>query len=167
MTADFWNWAVRAYGGEGVAEACLSLQDDDGQNVPLLLWAAWRRGVVDAALAHRAADVTRIWSAEAIEPLRILRRRLKTALIEGDEAQRLPLREKIKAIELDAERALMDQLVALENPVKFETNQNVNAQILAGLRTVAAAWGDSVPLAGLERLTEALIKGQFLGYDGA
>lgn len=166
MTADFWNWAVKAYGGEGVAEACLSLQDDDGQNVPLLLWAAWHGAPLDQALALKAADVARIWSGEVIVPLRILRRRLKTALTEGDEAQRLPLRKKIKGLELAAERALMAQLVSLKNPVKSEENQNVKAEVLTSLRTVSAAWGDIVPDAGLERLTEALIKGQFLGYDG-
>lgn len=166
MTADFWNWAVKAYSGDGVAEACLSLQDDDGQNVPLLLWAAWHGAPLDQALAMKAADMARIWSGEVIVPLRILRRRLNTALTEGDDAQRLPLREKIKGLELVAERALMDQLVVLENPEKFEEYQSVNAQALANLRMVSAAWGDIVPDAGLERLTEALIKGQFLGYDG-
>lgn len=166
MTADFWNWAVKAYGGEGVAEACLSLQDDHSQNVPLLLWAAWHGALLDKALALKAADMARIWSGEVIVPLRILRRRLKITLTDGDEVHRLPLREKIKGLELEAERALMDQLVAFKNPIKFETNQSVNAQAFANLRTVSAAWGDIVPDAGLERLTEALIKGQFLGYDG-
>ena len=36
-----WDWAVAAYSAEGVAEACLELQDSAGQNIPLLLWAAW------------------------------------------------------------------------------------------------------------------------------
>lgn len=157
---------MKAYSGDGVAEACLSLQDDDGQNVPLLLWAAWHGAPLNQALALKAADVARIWSGEVIVPLRILRRRLKNTLTDGDEAQRLPLREKIKGLELAAERALMDQLVVLKNPVKFKANQSVKAEVLTSLRTVSAAWGDIVPDAGLKRLTEALIKGQFLGYDG-
>jgi uncharacterized protein (TIGR02444 family) len=37
----FWEWALDAYARPGVAEACLELQDVHGQNVPLLLWAAW------------------------------------------------------------------------------------------------------------------------------
>ncbi|ESQ94600.1 TIGR02444 family protein [Asticcacaulis benevestitus] len=166
MTADFWTWAVKAYGGEGVAAACLSLQDDHGQNVPLLLWAVWLDGPVDEALALKAAELARLWSDEVIVPLRFLRRRLKTALTEGDAAHRLPLREKIKGLELEAERALMAQLVVLENSVKFETNQNVNARTMASLRRVSGAWGEVAPDLALERLTEALIKGQFLGYDG-
>ena len=36
-----WDWAVAAYGADGVAPACLELQDAAGQNVPLLLWAGW------------------------------------------------------------------------------------------------------------------------------
>ena len=39
--SDLWTWAVAAYEAPGVAEACLSLQDHNEQNVPLLLWAAW------------------------------------------------------------------------------------------------------------------------------
>ena len=36
-----WDWALKAYARQPVAEACLHLQDAHGQNVPYLLWAAW------------------------------------------------------------------------------------------------------------------------------
>ena len=48
-----WDWAVAAYGADGVADACLELQDAAGQNVPLLLWAAWT-----ARTGCRAATAT-------------------------------------------------------------------------------------------------------------
>jgi uncharacterized protein (TIGR02444 family) len=164
----FWNWAVKAYGGEGVAEACLSLQDEDGQNVPLLLWAAWLAsegfGLTDS-LAAEAAVLTRNWSDELIVPLRLLRRRLKTELSTGDEALRLPLREKIKAIELEAERALMTKLAGLEVAVKYDVNHGVKVLALANLHAVSQAWGGVVPETGLSRLIEALSDGRFLQYN--
>jgi uncharacterized protein (TIGR02444 family) len=163
----FWDWAVGAYRGEGVADACLALQDEDGQNVPLLLWAAWLAsegfGLGDA-LAAESAALARHWSDELVVPLRTLRRRLKTELSTGDEALRLPLREKIKAVELEAERALMMKLAELDGAPNFKANQDVSVISAANLRTVSRAWGGIVPEAGLSRLCEALSDGHFLRY---
>ena len=164
----FWNWAVKAYGGEGVAEACLALQDEDGQNVPLLLWAAWLAsedfGISDS-LATEAAALARNWSDELIVPLRLLRRRLKTELSTGDEGLRLPLREKIKTIELEAERALMTKLTGFEVTIKSDINQDIRSAAVANLRAVSQAWGRGVSETGLSRLIEALSDGRFLQYN--
>ena len=163
----FWNWAVKAYGGAGVAESCLSLQDDDGQNVPLLLWAAWLASegfeLGDSQAAESAA-LARNWSDELIVPLRTLRRRLKTQLSMADESLRLPLREKIKAVELEAERALMTTL-SERVVVNFNKNQDVMASATANLRAVSQAWGAAVPESALSRLIEALSAGRFLQYN--
>jgi uncharacterized protein (TIGR02444 family) len=165
---DFWDWAVKVYGGEGVAEACLRLQDEDGQNVPLLLWAIWlacEGWSVSESQARKAADLARNWSSELIAPLRLLRRRLKTELSTGDEALRLPLREKIKAIELEAERALMLQLAGLNDLMKIDLNQSVNRQAFNNLRVMSQAWDHVVPESALLRLIEALSDGRFLQYN--
>jgi uncharacterized protein (TIGR02444 family) len=165
---NFWDWAVKAYSGDGVAEACLSLQDEDGQNVPLLLWAAWLASgdlKISDPLAVESAALARSWSDELIVPLRLLRRRLKTELSTGDESLRLPLREKIKAIELEAERGLMTKLSGLEVAIKSEINQNVNGVVMANLRAVSQKWGRGVPEPGLSRLIEALSAGRFLQYN--
>ncbi|MBW8882612.1 MAG: TIGR02444 family protein, partial [Asticcacaulis sp.] len=108
MTDTFWDWAVARYQRNGVAAACLALQDDHGQNVPLLLWAAWAaaHGMrIEPRLAE-AVRLARAWSDAVIVPLRGVRRRLKTPLSDGDEVARLKLRERVKAVELEAERAL-------------------------------------------------------------
>ena len=73
-----WDWALEAYARPGVPEACLSLQDDHGQNTPLLLWAVWAEAS-DADLLTRAADVARRWDALAVSPIRAVRRALKPA----------------------------------------------------------------------------------------
>ena len=115
-TPSFWDWAVAAYAAPGVAEACLDLQDAHDQNVPLLLWAAWcartgRRPDEDDLDA--ACDTARVWTDAAILPLRDLRRRLKSTIPDMDNADRLAVREQIKAVELDAERRLMSALEGL------------------------------------------------------
>ena len=163
-----WDWSVRAYGGNGVAEACLRLQDEDGQNVPLLLWAAWMatEGVtLSESRAREAADLTRNWSDDLIGPLRLLRRRLKTELTDGDEEVRLPLREKIKAIELEAEQALMTKLAALEEAGKPDINYNLSGLAMTNLRVVSREWGGDMPESGLARRIEALSDGLFLQYN--
>lgn len=156
MTTDFWKWAVNAYGREGVAEACLALQDDHDQCVPLLLWAAWRAndGIgVGAADAVVAAGIARVWAHEVVGPLRQVRRRMKNALENGDDAVRLPLREKIKGLELEAERALMCRLSGVSEE-KSHAKQEVGEALVA----TARAWAAKVPKERLNRLAEALTK---------
>lgn len=160
--SEFWDWAVAAYGREGVAEACLKLQDDHDQNVPLLLWAAWaslHTVRIDEALAVRAADVARVWADEVIVPLRGVRRRLKSALHDGDEDGRLGLREQVKTVELKAEKALMQQLSALIQAGPLLSVESQVAAIGDGLTKVFIAWsGDRDPEV-LSDLHQALTKG--------
>ncbi len=129
--SSFWDWAVAAYARPGVAEACLDLQDRYGQNVPLLLWAIWRGGDVAGALA-----VARSWEDEVVGPLRGVRRRLK------GRAGAEELRQKVKAVELEAERTMMAALEALAGPVAEE----------GALAAVVAAWGGTPPAESLAQL---------------
>jgi uncharacterized protein (TIGR02444 family) len=112
----FWDWAVAAYAAPEVADTCLALQDTHGQDVPLLLWAAWcaatgRRPDEDDLDA--AIDTARVWRDAAIVPLRELRRRLKSTIPDMDQDDRLAVREQVKAVELDAERRMMAALERL------------------------------------------------------
>ncbi len=113
----FWDWAVEAYARPGAAEACLALQDEHGQNVPLMLWVVWRcrTGTAPGPQALDSAAVTaRAWDEVVIRPLRTVRRRLREPL-EGPSAEaREAFRERVKALELEAERLLMEALEALD-----------------------------------------------------
>ncbi|MEH6678693.1 TIGR02444 family protein [Phenylobacterium sp.] len=108
-----WNWAVDTYGRSGVAEAALALQDDHGQNVPLLLWAAFARTTDPEALAAAAA-LARTWETSAILPLRGVRRALKAPLPPTPDAAREALRAQVKAAELAAERRLLEALETID-----------------------------------------------------
>lgn len=143
-----WDWALEAYARPGVAEACLRLQDEHGQNIPFLLWAAWGR-TGDPDLLARAADIARRWDALAVAPIRAVRRSLKPAFAGVDDEAREGLRREVTAAELSAERVLLETLEALgAGPVDVEAPQ--------ALQAACAAWGNPPPVKALAALAAAL-----------
>ena len=165
MTTGLWDWSLEAYAAPGVAEACLHLQDAQGQNVPLLLWAAWaaatgRRPDDDAIEA--ACDAARAWSDAAVAPLRAIRRTLKAPIPDLDKAARESLREQIKALELQAERHLLAALEDLAPPPSTPPRPLVD-----GLAETARVWTRIVPRPALIALAERLPAGSGLGYKRA
>ncbi|MGZ3377072.1 MAG: TIGR02444 family protein [Phenylobacterium sp.] len=143
-----WDWTLKAYGQPGVPEACLRLQDDHGQNTSLLLWAVWAE-TADAAVLARAADIARRWEALALAPVRAVRRALKPAFDGVDDGARENLREDVKAVELRAERVLMESLEPLAGDAG-------GAHALAALAAASAAWGKPAPADALAALASAL-----------
>src|SRR5450432_3416984 len=104
-----WDETLAAYGRPGVPEACLTLQDAYGQNTSLLLWAVWAE-TADPGVLAEAADIARRWEALALAPVRAVRRALKPAFAGVADPPREDLREDVKAVELRAERVLMEAL---------------------------------------------------------
>lgn len=152
--SDLWDWAVRAYASDGVGEACLHLQDAAGQNVPLLLWAAWaaRTGRnPDADALEAACDIARAWQEAAIAPLRAVRRTLKRRNPDLEDADREAVRAQVKAVELEAERRLLAALEALSPP-----SEGAARPVLEALIAVARQWSPTTPRAGLTALAERL-----------
>ena len=139
-----WDWSVRVYARPGTADAALALQDAYAQNVPFLLFAAWSGGADPARLA-RAAALARTWEATAVGPLRAVRRALKAPFPGFPDQAREAVRGRVKAAELDAERALLDALDPLGRPRGLADPEPALA---AGV----AAWGGRAPA------TEALAK---------
>ncbi|HET6519133.1 MAG TPA: TIGR02444 family protein, partial [Geminicoccaceae bacterium] len=80
----FWTWSVEVYGRDGVAAACLELQDRHGLDVNLLLLACWLAAAhgraLDGATLARARAASGRWQAEVVRPLRAARRALKAQL---------------------------------------------------------------------------------------
>ena len=143
-----WSWCLEAYAEPGVAEACLVLQDEHGQNVPLLLWSVWAEGPSPQAL-EAAVKTARIWQAEVLDPVRQVRRGLKSETLPVPAAAREALREDIKSAELHAERVLLEAFEALAK------GQNGHPA-LESLTAAAAAWGSPPPAARLAALAAAL-----------
>ncbi|MEN8197051.1 MAG: TIGR02444 family protein [Pseudomonadota bacterium] len=102
----FWDWSLEIYGRPGVKETLLDLQDRLGLDVNLLLFACWTgatgRGRLSGSEWARLIDGTADWRACVIEPIRAVRRHLKDL---GDKPGAAALRERVKALELEAEHA--------------------------------------------------------------
>ncbi|MFN3931785.1 MAG: TIGR02444 family protein [Brevundimonas sp.] len=152
--SELWDWAVKAYAADGVGEACLHLQDAAGQNVPLLLWAAWaaRTGrAPDADTLEAACDVARAWQEAAIAPLRAVRRQMKGRNPDLDDADREAVRSQVNAVELEAERRLLAALEGLSPPPAGPSRP-----VLEALIAVSRQWSPMTPRPGLTALAERL-----------
>lgn len=143
-----WDWVLEAYGRPGVPEACLTLQDQHDQNTSLLLWAI-RAEADDPALLATAAKAARDWETMALGPLRDVRRKLKAELPPFRDEPRLALREEVKALELAAERLLLETLDGL-------SDGRGGAPALKALEAASAAWGPPAPAGALAELAAAL-----------
>lgn len=108
----FWRFSLAFYGRPGVAPACLRCQDEARADVNLVLFMLWQASfgvrfdpAAVAALEARVAP----WRLRVVEPLRAIRRHLKdTPILPAGEAYR----DRIKAVELEAERLLQEALFA-------------------------------------------------------
>ena len=151
---NLWDWAVAAYGAPGVADACLALQDHHEQNVPLLLWSAWiaeTRRLPDEETIEAACDTARAWDGVVTAPLRAVRRTLKAPVPDIDDGPREAVRERIKAIELEAEKHLLEALEALAPKADGSKRAAID-----GLVATARVWSSITPRPALIRLAEAL-----------
>lgn len=121
LEADSWAFALAIYARPGVAEACLTLQNEAGVDVMLLLMATF------AAVRHRnlltvieieALDkACRPWHEQIVGRLRAIRTELKTGPKPAPGEATEPFRAKIKALELEAEK-LENRILAECLPLK-------------------------------------------------
>lgn len=118
MSEDVWSYALELYACPGVEAACLGLQEE-GADVCLLLTAAWlgTRGI--AFRTDRLEVLNALaepWRTTVIAPLRSLRQQWRTQAQHDPQLQ--VIRERLKKLELDAERSLLERLshVAQEWP---------------------------------------------------
>jgi uncharacterized protein (TIGR02444 family) len=115
----FWNFSLEIYAGEGVAAACLDLQERRGCDVNILLFCCWLgasgRPTLTADRLRSVLRATRSWQEDVVRPLRELRNRLKGedgALPETVAA----VRRRVADAELAAEHAEQLKLVSLHAP---------------------------------------------------
>lgn len=103
----FWRFSGAVYAAAGVEQACLALQDRFGLDVNLALLCAWigaaRAGVMQDEEVGAAAALAAEWHAEAVLPLRSVRRRVKRMALLTDPAV-VAFRGRAAEIELEAER---------------------------------------------------------------
>jgi uncharacterized protein (TIGR02444 family) len=109
----FWRFSLAFYERPGVADALIALQDSDGFDVNLVLFALWHgisgRGALGGDALVAAEQVAGPLRSEIVEPLRRLRRKLRHHP-DGD-VQRL--REGVKALEIAGEKLVQERLARL------------------------------------------------------
>ncbi|ADU13370.1 TIGR02444 family protein [Asticcacaulis excentricus] len=160
----FWDWALTAYAGDGVPSLCLELQDIYGQNVPLVLFAVWAgvRGLaLDEETAEAAVDISRAYADTVVVPLRSIRQRMRAVVGDMDEVHRDALRTRVKALEVEAERAQMEALAALVGDGSADPENTARDNLL----TVARLWARVVPRNPLYAFCDALSERGFLRYN--
>ncbi len=117
----FWNFSLEIYARDGVATACLDLQDRRGCDVNILLFCCWLgasgRPTLTAERLRAILKVSDAWQSEIVRPLRTVRKLLKdkpwnAALPETVEAAR----RRVADAELAAEHAEQLKLASLYNP---------------------------------------------------
>lgn len=117
-----WGFSLAFYARSGVSEALIALQDRVGCDVNLMLFALWlgvsgRSGLTSDGLA--AADlIVRPITADIVEPLRTLRRKLKS----DRDVDVQSLREEVKRLELRAERIVQHRLAGIAGPRSGEVD---------------------------------------------
>ncbi|MFO2461913.1 TIGR02444 family protein [Pseudomonas sp. 15FMM2] len=112
MCADLWSFALSTYARPGVEDTCLRLQTQ-GADVCLLLCGLWleQRGIAaDAMRLQALKQIAQPWQADVIDPLRQLRRQWRATAQHDTELG--ALRERVKSLELEAERQLLYRLQA-------------------------------------------------------
>jgi uncharacterized protein (TIGR02444 family) len=114
-TTPFWRFSLHFYRHHGVSDACIGLQDEQGVDVNLLLFLFWLADdgrQLSADEVKKLDDAVRDWRNLTIVPIRDTRRKLKGARTIVDPSAQEVFRNKVKAVELDAERLQQAALFA-------------------------------------------------------
>ncbi|MGB7034166.1 MAG: TIGR02444 family protein [Xanthobacteraceae bacterium] len=109
----FWRFSLNFYRQAGVSDACIALQDGCGVDVNLLLFLVWLASEgrqVSPQEVKTFDDRVRSWRELTIVPIRDTRRKLKGATTLVDPSQQEAFRNKVKAVELDAEQLQQEAL---------------------------------------------------------
>jgi uncharacterized protein (TIGR02444 family) len=154
----FWRFSLNFYRQAGVAEACISLQDDCGVDVNLMLFLLWlaangRQLSVDNIKELNEAVCS--WRELTIIPIRDVRRRLKAAPTLVEAGKQEAFRAKVKAIELEAERLQQEALYARSRSAPRGSEARPPAAAQANLAAYERVLGVCFPKPAVDHLVSA------------
>lgn len=157
-TTPFWRFSLHFYRQNGVSDACIALQDGLGIDVNLLLflfWLAADRQLLSANDVKQLDDKVRDWRNLTIVPIRDTRRKLKAAATLVEPGKQEAFRNKVKAIELDAERLQQEALYAFTRTGPLGKPSEPPAAARANVAAYERVLGVSFPKASLDCLLAA------------
>lgn len=108
-----WDFARAFYAKDGVEVDCLTAQNHFGLDVTALIFALHRSHLGQGFPASLAAGRARAMSEAVIIPLRTARLALKSLQTHVAQDDVNALRQRVKAVELDAERLTLEALATL------------------------------------------------------
>jgi uncharacterized protein (TIGR02444 family) len=157
-TTPFWRFSLKFYGQTGVSDACIALQDGSGVDVNLLLflfWLASERQELSADEVKKLDATIKSWRELTIIPIRDTRRKLKGAKTFVDPAKQEGLRDKVKAVELEAEKLQQEALYAFTQSGPLGKPSEPPAAARGNVAAFERAMGASFPKASVDVLTGA------------
>lgn len=140
----FWTWSLEVYARPGVEKILLDLQDRLGLDANILLFACWtaasRFRPLSPSECRRLLADTADWRGNVIAPLRDVRRFLKEKESVGGIDS---LREKVKLLELEAERIAQLRIAGMMEDTERPAAQTTDPAdaALSGLEACLAAGG--------------------------
>jgi uncharacterized protein (TIGR02444 family) len=132
----FWDFSLKFYGREGVASACLELQDKFNADVNILLYCCWvaAAGAEEMEPAELAEIIAAIepWQLGVVQRLRQIRRDMKQEEMMNLGPLSESLRQAIKQCELEGEK--------IEQTILYQSGQNafLNSSSLPSDRAINA-----------------------------
>ena len=164
LEAESWAFALALYARPGVAEACLTLQNEAGVDVMVLLtatFAAVKRRLLLTADDVRALDeACGPWCEQIVRKLRVIRTELKTGPQPAPSEATESFRSRIKALELEAERFenwLLAESLPLRSPQQEKARPEQLRAVLNGVVTHFADKGGVGPDARLSSSVDAIV----------
>jgi uncharacterized protein (TIGR02444 family) len=157
-TTPFWRFSLKFYGQAGVSDACIALQDDCGVDVNLLLflfWLASERQALTPDEVKKLDATIKSWRELTIIPIRDTRRKLKGAKTFVEPAKQEALRDKVKAVELEAEKLQQEALFAFTQSGPLGKPSEPPAAARANVAAFERAMGASFPKASVDVLVNA------------
>jgi uncharacterized protein (TIGR02444 family) len=156
-----WRFSRAFYARPGVSEALIALQDREGLDVNLILFALWRGVSGLSRLSSEelviAVDSVRPIRTAVVVPLRALRRQIRF----DPDADVQRLRERIKRLEIAAERVVQYRLASIPRTPADDTSR---AACAATALTNLALYlgpriGHSAEAARIREALEAFLQG--------
>ncbi len=172
-TTPFWRFSLHFYRQAGVSEACIALQDGCGIDVNLLLFLVWL-AAQGRQLAPRDVkaldDKVRSWRELTVVPIREVRRRLKGAPTPVAPARQEAFRDKVKAVELEAERLQQEALFELTRSGPLGAAAEPGEAARGNIAAFAEAAGVNFPKPSVDvllRAFDAIARGGLAPAPGA
>lgn len=127
-----WDYSTALYQQKGIGSACLSLQDQYGLDVNLILFCLWYGELFGKLTNHQLSQILEVshhWSKLTVTPLRNVRRSLKSdsVLSETPEYEKISnWRERVKDLELAAEKIQQTILERMARAIWSSQNASIN-----------------------------------------